>query len=677
VKAGSFAPAFLLEDGMTRAQRWLLVLILLLAAAVRFTGLDWDGYEHYHPDERYITWVATTIEWPDSWATAFVPERASWNPFYWPPEASSEGIQVPQGEPRDFAYGHFPLYLGVAATRVLEKLAPLATVLPDGWLLTRDLLNGAGRGEFDHLAAAARATTALIDTLTVLVVFLLGRQLYGLWAGLLASLLSALTVLHIQLAHFFAVDPYLTLFSTAALLFLVVATRRPGAWQPVVLASAMIGLAVGAKFTAVLLFLPLAVALWGDRTLAPRQAAGRFLALAVVSSVVFAVTNPFAVLDWTCQVVTPQRQIGPLTIPALNWGNCYLENVVQQSAMVRGSGRFPFTRQYAETAAFAYPVVQQVRWGMGPLLGLAAFAGGLWVALRWASGAVRERIAERWRGALAAVSGGELVVLSFVLPYFVINGSFYVKFMRYMQPLLPLLAVFGAGLIAAAAGRWRRGALAVAVLVVAATALYAAAFVGLYEAPHPWVAASRWLHENVAERAAIAGEKWDEALPSTVEIGGERLSRSRFVEVEVDWLGGVGARDDEDKLRKNFALLAATDYVVVASNRSYGVAGRLPGLYPLTRAYYEKLFGGELGYEVVFASGRAPQLGGTWLWPDRFGYARLTPPDAVARYLDGQRKVERGYADESFTVYDQPLVMVFENQGRLSAAEMMAVVRGE
>ena len=108
---------------MTRLQRIALVVILLSAVTLRLTGLDWDGFQHHHPDERYITWVATTIEFPSigqlSKAAQWRPETSTFNPFHWPPDAGSEGIVVLQGEPRDFAYGHVPLYLGVLATRLV------------------------------------------------------------------------------------------------------------------------------------------------------------------------------------------------------------------------------------------------------------------------------------------------------------------------------------------------------------------------------------------------------------------------------------------------------------------------------------------------------------------------------------------------------------------------------
>lgn len=663
---------------MTRRQRLLLVLVLLLAALFRLTGLDWDAYEHYHPDERYVSWVATTIEWPDSWATAFDPQRSSFNPFYWPPGASSAGIEVLQDQPRDFAYGHLPLYMGVAATRLVERLRPLADLLPESWLLASDLLNGAGLVEFDHLTAVARALTALVDVATVFLTFTLGRRLYDVWPGLLAAAFLALTVQHIQLAHFFLSDPYLTFLTTAAILLMVVAAQRPGNWRPIVLASVAIGLAVGAKFAAVMLFLPLLL-LMRDAALSERQAAGRMLLAVAIAALAFALTNPFALLDWSCPFTIPSTTIGPVTIPPISLGSCYLKNVLQQSDMVSGGISYPFTRQYIGTRAYIYPVLMQLRWGMGWLLGLVAFAGFGWLLLRALVGVLAGRrpgLDRRLQPLLAGnwppLSAGEGVVVAFALPFFLVTGGFFVKFMRYMQPLLPLLVVAGAGLLWQIARQRRRIAVLLAGLTLAATALYAVAFVSLYAEPHPWVMVSRWLHENARTASVIATEKWDEALPSSVTVGGELRSRNVFEAVELDWLGGIGPNDTTEKLAQNLERLAASDYLIVASNRSYGVAGRLPAYYPLTGRYYAHLFAADLGFEPVFVAGRAPRLGPLWLWPDPFEHARLQPPPLAAEYLASRALLRLGYADESFTVYDQPFAIIFRNTGRLSPAEMMA-----
>ncbi|MCA9925417.1 MAG: phospholipid carrier-dependent glycosyltransferase, partial [Anaerolineales bacterium] len=382
-------------------RRWLvggcLVGILVVAAVLRMTGIDWDEYHHFHPDERYITWVATTIERPSSLATAFSPHQSTFNPYYWPPKAASAGIQVPQDEARDFAYGHLPLYLGVAATRLTERIGPgLAARLPDDWLLTQDVLNGSEQIEFRHLTAVSRFLTALFDIGTVLMIFLLGRRVYNAETGLLAAGLLAVNVMHIQLSHFFAFDPYMTFFVVTAVYFMVLAYQsaillrsggfgRNGFHSPakastrmvhvyLILAAICVGLAVGSKFAAVLLALPLALTVW--LTVERRW---MWLGTAVlIAAFTFFVTNPFAVLDLTCEVISPAMQIGPLSIPALDWRSCFLDNILTQGAMVRGDTDLPFTRQYIGTTPFLYFIEMQIKWGMGPLLGVAAFIGFGW-----------------------------------------------------------------------------------------------------------------------------------------------------------------------------------------------------------------------------------------------------------------------------------------------------------
>lgn len=224
-KGWNIVPAFFsCEDAM---KRWLtavlLMLILSAALGLRWTGLNWDDYQHHHPDERYISWVATTIERPSDWRTALIPDQSPFNPYYWPPDAFSKGIVVAQDKPRKFAYGHLPLYLGVAAARGAEWVgARIDPAVLTDWPLVRDVLIGRDLIEYRRLTAVARALTGLVDMGTVLLLFLLGQRLAGTAVGLLAAAFLSLNVMHIQLAHFFTVDPYLTFFVVAAIYLMVV-----------------------------------------------------------------------------------------------------------------------------------------------------------------------------------------------------------------------------------------------------------------------------------------------------------------------------------------------------------------------------------------------------------------------------------------------------------------------
>jgi 4-amino-4-deoxy-L-arabinose transferase-like glycosyltransferase len=671
---------------VSRPQRAALIVTLLVAAALRLTGLDWDEFQHHHPDERYIAWVATTIDFPSPGSLSradWQPETSTFNPFHWPPQAASEGIVVLQDEQRDFAYGHVPLYLGVLATRLVEQIGPaLIPLLPDGWSLTADVLNGAGRIEFHHLTAVGRALTAMFDVGTVLLTFLIGRRLYGATVGLWAAALLGLTVLHVQLAHFFASDPYLTFFVMVALYAMVAALGTADARRPLwlLVAAVMVGLAVGSKFTAVLLLLPLLWTAWAVGQ--PRRWWAAALAVLGVATLVFALTNPFALLDNTCPAPAKPVGFGPLTLPEDVARNCYLQNVAEQNAMARGVADLGFTRQYEGTLPYLYFIEMQVRWGMGPLLGVVAFAGLGWAALGVGRRAIpQNRSTARGQGTLLLHRLSDepvVIVLLWVVPYFLITGSFAVKYMRYMQPIAPLLILFGAALLVAGARRmtiWPWAAVAAPALVLAFTALYAATFVAIYGQQHPWNAASRWVYANVPPGTTLLSEQWDDYLPATMVVDGEQRRREEFPNAELTWLSRPDATDDEAKLLANLALLAASDYITVLSNRVYGVVPRLPERFPVSSQYHQLLFDGRLGYEPVWVGGRAPRLFGVTLWPDTFGWPGLTPPAAVTEYLEHGPTLSLGRVDESFVVYDQPLTIIFRNTGKLTVEEMRAAFR--
>jgi hypothetical protein len=676
-------------------QKWMawvfLVLILVVAAVFRWTGLDWDGYYHFHPDERYIHWIATTIEWPDEWQTAFSPSQSTFNPYYWPPNAESEGIVVEQDQPRKFAYGHLPLYLGVAATKLMGWMGETVTltgsgqavssIFPDDWFLTNDILNRAGMVEFRHLAAVTRAFTGLIDLGTIVLVFLLGRRLFSVEVGLLAAVFLALNVMHIQLAHFFIVDPYLTFFTVTALYFMIKAEskrqkaegrRQKGVFaapQFYFLAGAVfVGLAVGTKFSAVLLFLPLAVTAWlgfGERWIS------WWITAVFVAFLTFFITNPFAVLDWSCEVITPAMAVGPVTIPRMNWASCYLDNISTQSVMVNGGGDIPFTRQYEGTLPYMYFFEMQFKWGMGPLLAVLGFGGFGWAIWRFVEGlktdGLKIRKSNTWKLAFI-LHPLSFILLSWMIPFFLITGGFYVKFMRYLQPMVPFLMLYAAAMVLSWQRVWWRRV--VWATTVIGTGLYALAFVSMYATDHPWMTASQWIYENVPAGSTILSEQWDDSLPISK---GETWLRDDYLNHELTWLTGAGVHDSEEKLAANLELLAEADYLTLVTNRVYGVVSRLPVDYPFSSQYHQLLFDGALGYELVTVNGRYPHLSQLYYRPDTFGWPDLTPPQRLSAYLETEMPgISGGRVDESFVVYDQPLTLIFRNVENKTTEEMRA-----
>jgi YYY domain-containing protein len=631
----------------------LLALILLVGAALRMYNIAWDDGTMPHPDERStVAFYAPSIRWPSDLSTALDPHRSPLNPFW----------DVTSQTRRSYTYGHFPLYTLVLTAGAVQSLAPLAASLglPAEWLQP---LSQAQTPE--GYAYLGRFLVALSDTATIYLVYLLGRRLYGAWAGLLAAAFSAFTVLQIQLAHFFAVDPVSTTFTLLALYGATRMYDRRTAGAAV-LTGVGIGLAVSSKYSAVpIVAAPLvAVALSAmqaapeDRAAARRLAIRNLLIAGAVAFVVFAVTSPFVLLDFQ---------------------DFWQAVVKEQGDMVSGVADFPFTRQYRGTLPYLYFIDQQIRWGMGWPLGLLAFAGLAWVLIR-----------AIWRRA----SPGEWILLSWVILYFGPTGLFLAKFMRYMVPLDPLFVLFGAGLVSnikfqipnlksqipnlksqisnfqpptsnlqLPTSNFQLSTsnpqpptsnlqlptsilkFAVAAVALVGAIVWSLAFVnGVYGRENSWITASRWVYANVPDGSCIAVEHWEEGFPRSWDEPGMNPGAHAYRQPLLPMY--------EEDTRAKFEFLRDTlrdcDYLVLASNRLWRTIPRLPQRYPMSTRYYQALFDGELGFQAVYTQTNSPRLG------------PLVINDQAA--------------DESFTVYDHPQPIIFKKVRQLSDAEWEALL---
>jgi YYY domain-containing protein len=632
----------------SRVQTLLLAAILLIGASLRLYNIAWDQGTLPHPDERStVAFYAPSIRWPDKLSDALDPRRSSLNPFW----------DVRSGQRRSYTYGHFPLYTLVLTADLAKQLAPLADWLGLPEPLTRTLAEARSMMGYAYIG---RFLMAVADTFTVYLVYLLGRRLYGRWAGLLAAAFSAFTVLQIQLAHFFAVDPVSTTFTLLALYgsLHIYDRRGPGA---AVLTGVGIGLAVASKYSALpIVAAPVVAAVLSVTRAEPdeRDSAGRLafrnlLIAGVVSFGVFAVTSPFVLLDFK---------------------NFWQAVVKEQGDMVTGVADFPFTRQYRGTSPYVYFILQQLQWGMGWPLGLLAFAGLAWVLAR---------------ALLGRAQPGEWILLSWVILYFGPTGLFLAKFMRYMVPVVPLFVLFGAGLVLSTKSTKRgngespsqpvdksvdqpsaplmpytsaedsypqRGLmgqkrlisyarLVIVLIALLGGTIWSLAFVnGVYGTPHSWITASRWVYEHIPDGACIAAEHWEEGFPRTWAEHGMSPGAHSYRQP----LLPMYEADTRQKFETIRDTLLDCDYLVLASNRLWRTIPKLPQRYPMSTRYYQALFDGELGFEQV--------------------YSLSTPPRLGKLVIDDQA------ADESFTVYDHPRPIIFKKTSQLSAGEWEALL---
>ncbi len=155
---------------------------------------------------------------------------------------------------------------------------------------------------------------------------------------------------------------------------------------------------------------------------------------------------------------------------------------------------------------------------------------------------------------------------------------------------------------------------------------------------------------------------WDDALP--LNIDQYNVQGGIFVPLNLE----LYEPDTPDKRDAMLKILAESDYIVIPSNRAYDAMPRLPLRYPLTLKYYQALFdcncsGDALenrayGLEPPFKSPLGFELVATFESPPSLGFLKF--PDQSA--------------DESFTVYDHPKVMIFKKLPDFSIDKVTALL---
>ena len=303
----------------------------------------------------------------------------------------------------------------------------------------------------------------------------------------------------------------------------------------------------------------------------------------------------------------------------------WLHDVLLAGRLVNGMVDTPPSYQWSWQTPFVYPLTQMGWWGMGPLLLLAATLGWLWQSLQ-----PRRRVWLLWL---------------WVTLYLLWQGAVFGMTMRYYVSVYGaacVLAVIGLGRLARP---WRTAGLT---LVVIATAIMAWGWSGVYRSEHPRIVASQWIYAHIPAGATLAVEAWDDVLPLALSPT-ERAQRYTVVSLPVydpDRPAKYLATDPDR--RGIIDLLDETDYVILSSARAQAVIRAMPARFPIMERYYRLLADGSLGFVPVLQAARWPHIG-PWQWDTR-------------------------RAEEAFSVYDHPQVVIYAKTTQYSHARTVALL---
>ena len=129
--------------------------------------------------------------------------------------------------------------------------------------------------------------------------------------------------------------------------------------------------------------------------------------------------------------------------------------------------------------------------------------------------------------------------------------------------------------------------------------------------------------------------------------------------------------DTPDKLTRFETTLDQADYLFMTSGRQWGTLPRVPERFPLTTEYYRVLLGCPAEKDVVWCY-RVAQPG---MFEGQLGFELVSVIQSDPNL--GSLKFNSQFAEEAFTVYDAPKVMIFEKTSAYSqkrVAELLGSV---
>ena len=471
-----------------------LILIIILGAVLRFTGLNWDEGQHLHPDERYISLVLTAVSLPS--ASPFDTQYSS------------------------YIYGQLPL---TAIKYLSVKL---------------------GFDSYDRAYILGRTISAILDTASILLVFILGRRLFNLRSGLFGALVYASIPLAIQDSHFMTMESWQTFFWLITILVMLPKKYFQLDWHKQIAGGILLGMALATKANSIYLA-GLLLAWGGILSLPVSVLAFRFFQPTIFSSTSW--------LDWGLR---------PEFRRAFEF---------QQEA-INGTVMFPPQWQWMETTPVIFLIKNLGLWGLGPVISILLVIGIV------VSGymAIKKRDVRL------------ISLLLFIMAVIGYNGIKFVKTMRYAVPLLGILAVF-----AGFGADWLIKKLKIAGRILTAglfliVMVWAIMFTSIYRNPQTRVTASKWIYSNIPAGSKIMLEEWDDPLPLL-------LSDYTINQYKTEMVGAY-APDDELKKKQINRWLNDFDWIVLSSSRAKGSIGRLPKQFPLMSRFYRDLENGSLGF---------------------------------------------------------------------------------
>jgi len=544
----------------------IVIAISMIGFLLRFYGINWDQGLLFHPDERQLLMI-------------------------------SNQMNLSNLDPGWYNYGTLPLY-------ILEIFS-----LNKEWNVY-------------ELRFPGRILSSVFDSLTIVIVGLIGRKLHSNLSGILASFFYSICVLAIQTSHFFVVDTFLTFFLTL-IIFYCIKLNEKLTIKRIAIVGILFGVSLSIKISSLLVLgVVLITIIFNIRQTSLKARLidlSKYTAfLLFLSFLTFFILNPFSLINF----------------------DTFLAASETQSDMARGLIDFPYTRQYINTSPYIYHLSQLIKTSLGPIGGLLGIFSTLFVIKK-----------------LEITNRRNLLILFlWFFVYFGFFGAIHTKFLRYMLPIIPVISIFSSYMISyllSKSGKYKKIYITIVAILLFGSLHYTFSFIQIYSNEHEALTAGKFIDREFEEGDILLKEHWDEAL----------RTNKTYITKELN----LYDNDSVTKARGMATLLSSSDGVYLTTKRLVSTIPRLEERYPLTTNYYRKLFSEDLGYKLIRSNITSPSYLGFSYNSNPFSRIKNIDFDD---YQTNKFGINLGWTDESFSAYDHPETFIFKNIENLSSDEI-------
>ncbi len=157
---------------------------------------------------------------------------------------------------------------------------------------------------------------------------------------------------------------------------------------------------------------------------------------------------------------------------------------------------------------------------------------------------------------------------------------------------------------------------------------------------------------------------WDDALPLPMHGYNPFDSQSGIYQSDLNF--EMYWDENPQKLGRFYSILSQADYVYMSSNRQWGSITQIPEKYPLSNKYYRDLIGCPEDKDIQWCF----RLAEPGMFTGKLGFqlVKVFQSDPNIGFF----RINTQFAEEAFTVYDHPKVLIFKKDGSFSMQKLKA-----